>query len=93
MPSSPRSLPSRSGLSRRSVVIGGLAVLPLLSGCTPDSSGPDADEKAPRTRTAAPSAPVVLAADALAASAALFTSPRWSSWSRTSRSRGSARPR
>ncbi|WP_181065377.1 hypothetical protein [Rathayibacter rathayi] len=74
MPSSPRSLPSRSGLSRRSVVIGGLAVLPLLSGCTPDSSGPDADEKAPRTRTAAPSAPVVLAADALAASAALFTS-------------------
>ncbi|PPF30545.1 hypothetical protein C5C18_01505 [Rathayibacter tritici] len=74
MPSSPRSLPSRSGLSRRSVVIGGLAVLPLLSACTPDSSDPDADQEAPRTRTAAPSTPVVPAADALAASAALFAS-------------------
>ncbi|PPH19602.1 hypothetical protein C5C99_12000 [Rathayibacter sp. AY1C4] len=73
MPSTPRSVPSRSGLSRRSVVIGGLAVLPLLSACTPDSSAPDdAQQEAPRTRTAAPSGPVALAPDALAASAALF---------------------
>ncbi|PPH36463.1 hypothetical protein C5C53_10500 [Rathayibacter sp. AY1E3] len=75
MPSTPRSVPSRSGLSRRSVVIGGLAVLPLLSACTPDSSAPDdAQQEAPRTRTAAPSGPVALAPDALAASAALFAS-------------------
>jgi hypothetical protein len=54
-------------------VIGGLAVLPLLSACTPDSSAPDdAQQEAPRTRTAAPSGPVALAPDALAASAALF---------------------
>ncbi|QHC57123.1 hypothetical protein GSU10_14360 [Rathayibacter tanaceti] len=50
-------------------------MIPLLSACTPDASGPDGlRQEAPRTRTAAPDGPVALAADALAASAALFTS-------------------
>lgn len=81
MPAEPRALPhglpSPRGVSRRGVVLGGLAVLPLLSACTFDSGGADGDaaqpQEAPRTRTAAPSGPVVLAADSLAASAQLFT--------------------
>jgi hypothetical protein len=61
-------------LSRRGVVLGGLAVLPLLSACTFDSgaSSDAATQEAPRTRTTAPSGPVALAADPLAASGLLF---------------------
>ncbi|MBF4461195.1 MULTISPECIES: hypothetical protein [unclassified Rathayibacter] len=75
MPSAPRPVPPRTALSRRSVVLGGLAVLPLLSACTFDGgSTVDGGQESPRTRTAAPSGPVALAPDALAASAALFVS-------------------
>ncbi|MHC2186974.1 hypothetical protein ACVLV4_002641 [Rathayibacter agropyri] len=74
MPSSSPSDPPSTRLSRRSVVLGGLGVLPLLSACTPDATAPDGGhQEAPRTRTAAPSGPVALVPDALAASAALFS--------------------
>ncbi|QHC60915.1 hypothetical protein GSU72_17880 [Rathayibacter sp. VKM Ac-2760] len=50
-------------------------MLPLLSACTFDSAGPSDSEpqEAPRTQTAAPAGPVALAADAVSASALLFT--------------------
>lgn len=74
MPTPSPTAPPRARLSRRSVVLGGLAALPLLSACVPDANAPDGGpQEAPRTRTAAPSGPVALVPDALAASAALFS--------------------
>ncbi|NQX05360.1 hypothetical protein HQQ82_12340 [Rathayibacter sp. VKM Ac-2856] len=65
-------------MSRRGAVLGGLAVLPLLSACTFDSASPaggsdDDPQEAPRTQAAAPAGPVALAADAASASGLLFT--------------------
>ncbi|QHC68648.1 hypothetical protein GSU68_17000 [Rathayibacter sp. VKM Ac-2759] len=62
-------------LSRRGVVLGGLAVLPLLSACTFDAeeSSDAATQETPRTRTAAPAGPVALAADPATTSGLLFT--------------------
>ncbi|KQQ22023.1 hypothetical protein ASF48_01975 [Rathayibacter sp. Leaf299] len=80
MASDARRIRTRGALSRRGIVLGltALPVLPLLSACTPDGGGrerqaSDAPQR-PRTVTAAPAGPVVLAADAAAVSAALFTS-------------------
>ncbi|ROQ17025.1 hypothetical protein EDF54_0148 [Rathayibacter sp. PhB93] len=75
MPPEIHRFPPRHGLTRRGVVLGGLAVLPLLSACTFDSTSPSDSEpqEAPRTQAAAPAGPVALAADAASASALLFT--------------------
>ena len=75
MPPEIYRFPPRHGLTRRGVVLGGLAVLPLLSACTFDSASPSDSEpqEAPRTQVAAPAGPVALAADAASASALLFT--------------------
>ncbi|QHC64293.1 hypothetical protein GSU69_17490 [Rathayibacter festucae] len=75
MPPETHCFPPRHGLTRRGVVLGGLAVLPLLSACTFDSTSPSDSEpqEAPRTQAAAPAGPVALAADAASASALLFT--------------------
>ena len=77
MSSDDRRIRTRGALSRRGVVLGltVLPVLPLLSACTPGTDDGDRQSDSPerpRTTTAAPAGPVVLAADALATSAALF---------------------
>jgi len=78
MSSDARRIRTPGALSRRGVVLGltALPVLPLLSACTPGSDDRDRrsdPSERPRTTTAAPAGPVVLAADAAATSAALFT--------------------
>jgi hypothetical protein len=77
MSSDARRTRTRGALSRRGAVLGltALPVLPLLSACTPGTDDGDRQSDSPerpRTTTAAPAGPVVLAADALATSAALF---------------------
>ncbi|KQQ09808.1 hypothetical protein, partial [Rathayibacter sp. Leaf296] len=77
MSSDDRRIRTRGALSRRGVVLGltVMPVLPLLSACTPGTDDGDRQSDSPerpRTTTAAPAGPVVLAADALATSAALF---------------------
>jgi hypothetical protein len=80
MSSDARRTRTGGALSRRGIVLGltALPVLPMLSACTPDSDGREQQAsdtpQRPRTATAAPAGPVVLAADAAAVSAALFTS-------------------
>ncbi|MCM6761865.1 hypothetical protein NB037_05470 [Rathayibacter sp. ZW T2_19] len=80
MSSDARRTRTRGALSRRGIVLGltALPVLPLLSACTPGADGgerqPSDTAQRPRTATAAPTGPVVLAADSAATSAALFTS-------------------
>ncbi|SMH50639.1 hypothetical protein SAMN06295885_3596 [Rathayibacter oskolensis] len=76
MPPEIRSAPPAPRLSRRAVVVGGLAVLPLLSACTFGADEPEpgsAPSEAPRTGTAAPAGPVALAADSAATTSLLFT--------------------